>query len=103
MTSDLGLISPTFYKQLLLVLIPKVLKDTDTVIFALVGSACVKATCKMLVTKTPSFNPPSFRQHRVDNNEAVMMGAEPVVGKYCVWFFHFRRVLEDVNCDAVTS
>jgi len=55
-TSDVhGSISPTFYANLLNAKVPKAQKDTDdlTVIFALLGSARVKALHKMLVKLTP--------------------------------------------------
>ena len=51
---DLGSISPTFYKQLLRTQIPKAQKSCLTWLsfFALLGSACVKAACRMLVKLT---------------------------------------------------
>jgi len=47
-------ISSTFHKQLLCVRIPKAQKNTGnlSVFFTLLGSACVKAACKMLVKST---------------------------------------------------
>jgi hypothetical protein len=50
----LGLILPTFYELLLRVQIPKSQKNTVklSVFFALSGSACIKAACKMLVKLT---------------------------------------------------
>jgi len=53
--SDQGLISSTFYEQLLHPKIPKVLNDTDdlTVFFALLISVCIKAACKTLAKLTP--------------------------------------------------
>jgi hypothetical protein len=52
------LISPTFYSELLCGQIPKVQKETDdlTVIFALLGFECVKASSKLLVKLTPAGN-----------------------------------------------
>jgi len=52
--SNLGSISPTFYGKLCLEKIPKAQKDTVylTVIFALLGSAYVKALRKALVKLT---------------------------------------------------
>jgi len=46
-----GLISPTFYMQLLCAQNPESAKNTDkqSVFFALMGSAHIKATHKMLV------------------------------------------------------
>jgi len=43
-----------FYRQLLLKKIPKEKKtNTLTVFFALSGSECVKAACKMMMKSTP--------------------------------------------------
>ncbi len=51
---DKGSISPTFYSNILCMQIPKTQKKTDdlTVFFSLLGSALVKAMCKILVKST---------------------------------------------------
>jgi len=52
---DQGLISLSFYVQLLLTHIPKAQKNTVklSLFFTFLGSACVKAAHKMLVKSTP--------------------------------------------------
>jgi len=52
---ELRPISPTFYAKLLLAKIPKAQKHSfkPSVFFVLLGSAPIKASCKMLVKSTP--------------------------------------------------
>jgi len=54
---DLGSISPTLYEQLLDAQIPKGQKKTVKLssFFALLGSAPIKAACRMLVKLTPNY------------------------------------------------
>jgi hypothetical protein len=54
-TEHLESISPTFYKQLLRMRIPKAQSNSQviSVFFALLGSALIKVACKTLTKSTP--------------------------------------------------
>jgi hypothetical protein len=49
----------------------------------------------------PAFGPPGLCQHWVDDDESVLMTAEPVVGEDRVRFLGVESVLKDVHSDAV--